>query len=153
MKATFTTEQEQLAELAERMAERIAADVREGGDPDAGAGAGAGSDAGADAGVDAGWLLLVETGLVGLRLPADAGGGASSAVEVAIVAEALGRHAVPVPFVGPVLAGDLLASAGAPADLLEDVATGQRRLTIALDRSLSGPGWVGVSGDGGVGGG
>jgi alkylation response protein AidB-like acyl-CoA dehydrogenase len=122
MKATFTEEQQQLAELAERMAERIAADAREGGNP------------------DAGWPLLVETGLVGLRLPAAAGGGAGSAVEVAIVAEALGRHAVPVPFAGPVLAGDLLASAGAPTDLLEEVATGQRRLTIALDRSLSGPG-------------
>jgi alkylation response protein AidB-like acyl-CoA dehydrogenase len=145
MKATFTEEQQHLAELAERMAERMAADAREGGDPGAGAGA--------DAGADAGWPLLVETGLVGLRLPADAGGGASSAVEVAIVAEALGRHIVPVPFVGPVLAGDLLASAGAPTDLLEEVGTGQRRLTIALDRSLSGPGWVDDDGDGGCGGG
>jgi len=124
MRATFTEEQQQLAELAERMAERITADAREGGDPDAATG----------------WPLLVETGLVGLRLPADAAGGASSAVEVAIVAEALGRHAVPVPFVGPVLASDLLASARAPANLLEEVATGQRRLTIAFDRSLCGPG-------------
>jgi alkylation response protein AidB-like acyl-CoA dehydrogenase len=131
MKATFTEEQQQLAELAERMAERIGADARGGGDP------------------DAGWPLLVETGLVGLRLPAAAGGGAASAVEVAIVAEALGRHAVPAPFVGPVLAADLLASAGGPTDLLEAVATGQRRLTVALDRSLSGPGWV--DGDGGDG--
>jgi alkylation response protein AidB-like acyl-CoA dehydrogenase len=102
----------------------MADDAQEGGDP------------------DAGWPLLVETGLVGLRLPADAGGGAASAVEVAVVAEALGRHAAPAPFVGPVLAGDLLASAGAPTDLLEEVATGRRRLTIALDRALSGPGWV-----------
>jgi alkylation response protein AidB-like acyl-CoA dehydrogenase len=129
MKATFTEEQLQLAELAERMAERIGADARGGGDP------------------DAGWPLLIETGLVGLRLPADAGGGDASAVEVAIVAEALGRHAAPAPFVGPVLAGDLLTAAEAPTDLLEEVATGQRRLTIALDRSLSGPGFV--DGDGG----
>jgi alkylation response protein AidB-like acyl-CoA dehydrogenase len=145
MKATFTEEQQHLAELAERLAERIAAEAREGGDPDADAREGGGAEAGA------GWPLLVETGLVGLRLPADAGGGASSAVEVAIVAEALGRHAVPVPFVGPVLAGDLLASAGAPTDLLEEAATGQRRLTIALDRSLSGPGRF--DGAGGAGGG
>ena len=123
MKATFTDEQQQLADLAERMAERIGADARGGGDP------------------DAGWPLLVDSGLVGLRLPAAAGGGAASAVEVAIVAEALGRHAAPAPFAGPVLAGDLLASAGAPTDLLEEVATGQRRLTIALDRTLSGPGF------------
>jgi alkylation response protein AidB-like acyl-CoA dehydrogenase len=126
MKATFTEEQQQLAELAGRVAARIGAEARDGGDP------------------DAGWPLLVETGLVGLRLPAAAGGagGGASAVEVALVAEALGRHAAPAPFVGPVLAGDLLASAGAPTDLLEEVATGRRRLTIALDRSLSGPGWL-----------
>jgi alkylation response protein AidB-like acyl-CoA dehydrogenase len=128
MKATFTEEQQHLAELAERMAERIGADARGGGDP------------------DAGWPLLIETGLVGLRLPADAGGGAASAVEVAVVAEALGRHAGPAPFVGPVLAGDLLTSAEASTDLLEEVATGQRRLTVALDRSLSGPGFI--DGDG-----
>ena len=131
MNATFTEEQQQLAELAERMAERIGADARGGGDP------------------DAGWPLLIESGLVGLLLPAVAGGGAASAVEVAIVAEALGRHAAPAPFVGPVLAGDLLASAGAPTDLLEELATGRRRLTIALDRSLAGPGFV--DGDGGDG--
>jgi len=129
MKATFTEEQQQLADLAERMAERIGADARGEGDP------------------DAGWPLLIESGLVGLRLPAVAEGGAASAVEVAIVAEALGRNAASAPFVGPVLAGDLLASAGAPTDLLEELATGQRRLTIALDRSLSGPGFV--DGDGG----
>lgn len=132
MKATFTEEQQQLAELAERMAERMAADAREGGDP------------------DAGWPLLVETGLVGLRLPARAGGGATSAVEVAVVAEALGRHAAPVPFVGPVLAGDLLTSAGAPTDLLEEVVTGQRRLTVALDRTLSRPGRLDGDPDGDV---
>jgi alkylation response protein AidB-like acyl-CoA dehydrogenase len=129
MKATFTDEQQQLADLAERMAERIGADARGGGDP------------------DAGWPLLVESGLVGLRLPAAAGGGAASAVEVAIVAEALGRHAAPAPFAGPVLAGDLLASAGAPSDLLDEVASGQRRLTIALDRSLSGPGHLDLDRD------
>ena len=128
MKATFTEEQQQLAELAQRLAERIGADARGGGDP------------------DAGWPLLIESGLVGLRLPAVAEGGAASAVEVAIVAEALGRHAAPAPFVGPVLAGDLLAAAGAPTDVLEELGTGQRRLTIALDPSLSGPGFLTAGG-------
>jgi alkylation response protein AidB-like acyl-CoA dehydrogenase len=129
MKATFTDEQQQLADLAERMAERIGADARAGGDP------------------DAGWPLLVESGLVGLRLPAAAGGGAASAVEVAIVAEALGRHTAPTPFIGPVLAAELLTSADAPTDLLGAMANGQQRLTIALDRSLSGLGSVGEDGD------
>jgi len=143
MKATFTEEQQQLAELAERMAQRITAGARENREDREDREDREGGDADREDVPDTGWPLLVETGLVGLRLPAPAGGGASSAVEVAVVAEALGRHATPVPFVGPVLAGDLLTSAGVPNDLLEEVATGRRRLTVALDRSLSGPGWVG----------
>jgi alkylation response protein AidB-like acyl-CoA dehydrogenase len=130
MQATFTDEQEQLVELATRLAERIRHDA----------------DAGADAG--AGWPLLAESGLVGLRLPTAVGGGATSAVEVAIVAEALGRHVAPTPFIGPVLAAELLAAVGAPDELLATVAGGQGRLSVALDRSLSGLGLMG----GGVGG-
>jgi len=93
--------------------------------------------------------MLVESGLVGLRLPERSGGGATSAVEVAIVAEALGKHVAATPFVGPVLAADLLASASAADDLLEKVATGQRRLTIALDPALSGLGRLHGGGSGG----
>jgi alkylation response protein AidB-like acyl-CoA dehydrogenase len=137
MKATFTDEQQQLAELAERMAERIGADARDLGD------AAGGGDP------DTGWPLLVESGLIGLRLPAPAGGGAASAVEVAIVAEAMGRHAAPTPFVGPVLAAELLTSADAPTDMLAAVAGGQQRLTIALDRSLSGLALLDRDGDDG----
>ena len=119
MDATFTDEQEQLADLAARIAERIRHDAEEGGDA-------AGR-----------WSLLAESGLVGLRLPAAAGGAATSAVELAIVAEALGRHVAPVPFIGPVLAAELLAAADAPADLLARVASGEFRCTVAFDRSLA----------------
>jgi alkylation response protein AidB-like acyl-CoA dehydrogenase len=119
MHATFTDEQQQLAELAARIAERIGRDALE-------------SDNTAR-----GWSLLTESGLVGLRLPTAVGGGATSAVELAIVAEALGRHVAPVPFIGPVLAAELLSVVGADADLLTRVAGGEFRCTVALDRSLS----------------
>jgi hypothetical protein len=42
-----------------------------------------------------------------------------------------------VPFIGPVLAAELLSAVGADADLLTRVAGGEFRCTVALDRSLS----------------
>jgi alkylation response protein AidB-like acyl-CoA dehydrogenase len=125
MHATFTDEQQQLAELTDRIAERIGHDAAEGG------GLAEAGDAAA------GWTLLAESGLVGLRLPVAVGGGDTSAVELAIVAEALGRHVAPVPFIGPVLAAELLAAAEAPDDLLTRAASGELRCTVTLDRSLS----------------
>ncbi len=71
-----------------------------------------------DAAVDAsGWREL--------RTPAEDGGPWASAVEVAIVAEELGRGLADVAFLGPTLAADLRRLSGAPA------ATG--RETVALD--------------------
>ena len=135
MKATFTDEQQLLAELSQRLAERIGADAAAAGDP------------GGGDGPAAGWSLLVESGLIGLRLRVAAGGSASSAVEVAIVAEALGRHLAPTPFVGPVLAAELLSSADAPTDLLEAIVTGRQRVTVAFDPSLSHLGRLDADGD------
>jgi alkylation response protein AidB-like acyl-CoA dehydrogenase len=125
MQATFTEEQEQLAELAARIAERVRRDA-----PTTLA------DGGAQIRGAMGWPLLADSGLVGLRLPAAVGGGDTSAVELAIVAEALGRQVAPVPFIGPVLAAELLAAGGADSELLSEVASGERRITVALDRSL-----------------
>lgn len=119
MHATFTDEQQQLAELAARIAERIGRDALEGDD------------------TAQGWTLLTESGLVGLRLPTAVGGGATSAVELVIVAEALGYRVAPVPFIGPVLAAELLSAVGADAELLIRVASGERRITVGLDRTLS----------------
>jgi len=66
-------------------------------------------------------------------VPVALGGAGASGVEVAIVTEALARHACTVPFAGAVLAADLLAAAGASADVLAAVATGERRVAVALD--------------------
>jgi len=121
MDATFTETQELLADLAGR----IAADSAAGSPP--------GETRQA----------LVDAGLLGLHLDADRGGGGAGAVEVAIVAEALGRAVSPAPFAGPVLALELLAAAGAPDEWTAGVADGRRRLTLALDPSLSGPAALG----------
>jgi alkylation response protein AidB-like acyl-CoA dehydrogenase len=119
MDATFDDEQEQLADVAERIASRI----------------GTGVDPSTDRATA--WRLVADAGLLGLRLPAEAGGSGAGGVEVAIVAEALGRQASPVPYIGPVLAAELLSAAHAPADLLAAVAEGERRVTICVDGTLS----------------
>jgi alkylation response protein AidB-like acyl-CoA dehydrogenase len=118
MDATFTDEQEQLAEVAERIAARIGTSI----------------DPVADR--PTGWRLVADAGLLSLRIPVDAGGSGAGGVEVAIVAEALGRWASPVPYIGPVLAAELLIAAEADRDLLA-VADGERRITIGVDGSLS----------------
>ncbi|HXW39350.1 MAG TPA: acyl-CoA dehydrogenase family protein [Acidimicrobiales bacterium] len=66
-----------------------------------------------------------------LRPPDDDGTPLASAVEVAVVAEELGRGLVDASFLGPTLAADLRRRAGAP--------TVERSETVALAGDLSGP--------------
>ena len=68
------------------------------------------------------WTALAEADLVGLGLPAAVGGGGYGLVEAALVAEVVGRHVAPVPFVDVVATGRLLAAAGDP--LAGEVVTG-----------------------------
>ncbi len=57
---------------------------------------------------------VIATGWLDLRTPDDGGAPWASGVEVAIVAEALGRGAADTAFIGPTLAADLRRRAGAP---------------------------------------
>ncbi|MEW2521676.1 acyl-CoA dehydrogenase family protein [Actinacidiphila alni] len=60
------------------------------------------------------WSRLAEMGVLGLPFPEEAGGMGAGPVEVAVVAEELGRVLAPEPFVeAVVLCGGLLARAGA----------------------------------------
>jgi alkylation response protein AidB-like acyl-CoA dehydrogenase len=58
------------------------------------------------------WRALVEQGWLGVELAEDRGGLGLGTVEVAVLAEELGRHAAPAPFVPMVLALDALVAAG-----------------------------------------
>ncbi|MCZ6854411.1 MAG: acyl-CoA dehydrogenase family protein, partial [Gammaproteobacteria bacterium] len=49
------------------------------------------------------WHGLTELGVPGLLIPESAGGVGLSALEAALVAEALGYHSTPVPFLGSVV--------------------------------------------------
>jgi alkylation response protein AidB-like acyl-CoA dehydrogenase len=72
-----------------------------------------------------------------MRVPESAGGSPTPGVEVALVAEQLGRFLVPLPFLGSaVCASDLLCRARASDEVLAQLARGQLRLAPVLDRSL-----------------
>jgi alkylation response protein AidB-like acyl-CoA dehydrogenase len=104
----FTDEQELLAKTAEQLAQAV----------------GPQSPAELEGDGDDRWDLLTDAGWLALRVPVEAGGMGASGVEVAIVAEALGRSACREPFLGNALATELLVAAGAAVD--------DRRTCIAL---------------------
>ena len=82
------------------------------------------------------WRELTELGMTGLSLPVGVGGSAASTVEVSIVAEALGRHLVPAPYLGPVMALELLAIAKAHSEIAA-VLSGELHVTLGLDTTLA----------------
>lgn len=81
------------------------------------------------------WQTLAEVGVLGLRMRDD-GTPLASGVEVMIAAQALGENLVPQPFSSAVLASELLSLAYAPTELIEELAAGETRYALLLDRSL-----------------
>jgi alkylation response protein AidB-like acyl-CoA dehydrogenase len=81
------------------------------------------------------WKRLVEMGVAGLVVPEAHGGAGLELLELALVAEELGRGAVPVPFLGHALATLALVHGGSPAQQakwLPRLASGELRATVAL---------------------
>jgi alkylation response protein AidB-like acyl-CoA dehydrogenase len=81
------------------------------------------------------WKGLAEIGVAGLVVPEAHGGAGLELLELALVAEELGRGAVPVPFLGHALATLALARGGSEAQRakwLPRLAAGDARGTIAL---------------------
>src|SRR6185369_1821733 len=76
----------------------------------------------------------VEIGVTGLVVPEAHGGAGLELLELALVAEELGRGAVPVPFLGHALATLAIArggSAAQQAEWLPRLAAGEARATLA----------------------
>jgi alkylation response protein AidB-like acyl-CoA dehydrogenase len=106
------------------------------------------------------WKRFAEMGLLGLPFSEDDGGSGAGPVEVAIVAEELGRVVAPEPYLeSVVLAGGLVAAAGSAAqraEVLGALSSGERVLAFAhaepgvrwsasasaVSASESGDGWV-----------
>jgi alkylation response protein AidB-like acyl-CoA dehydrogenase len=78
------------------------------------------------------WGKLAATGAAGMGLPEPCGGGGARLLDMALVAERIGRAAAPVPFVEHGVATRLLARA-APSDAaLAELAAGRRIAALAL---------------------
>jgi alkylation response protein AidB-like acyl-CoA dehydrogenase len=91
------------------------------------------------------WQGLADLGVPALLIPEHAGGVGLSYLDAALVAEALGHHATPAPFLGAVVAPRAFAAAGVDQSaLLADIAAGAARLGLALGEA------VGVRADAGV---
>ncbi len=74
----------------------------------------------------AAWKKLAELGLVGLLIPEDRGGAGGSVTDACVVAEVLGRHLAPVPYVGTAIAAAaLLRFAGGEDQALAELGRGE----------------------------
>ncbi|MET0274250.1 MAG: acyl-CoA dehydrogenase [Phenylobacterium sp.] len=82
------------------------------------------------------WRALASAGLLGMRTRDEEGVPLTSGVEAMLVAQGLAGTIAPTPFVGVLLAADLLARAGAPADWIDQIGEGKVRYTLLLDPSL-----------------
>ncbi|MFE6820933.1 acyl-CoA dehydrogenase family protein [Streptomyces sp. NPDC057690] len=78
------------------------------------------------------WRRLADMGAAAMALPEAAGGQGATLVDLALVAEELGRAAAPVPLAAHVVAARLLARAGGPEDVIANAAAGERLVTLAL---------------------
>jgi len=81
------------------------------------------------------WKGLSEIGVTGLAIPEAHGGAALELLELALVAEELGRGAVPAPFLGHALASLALSrgtSVAQQSAWLPQLASGAARATVAL---------------------
>ena len=77
------------------------------------------------------WKQMAELGIVGALLPETSGGFGGSGFDIAVVFEQLGKALVVEPFLGAMMAGHVLAGAGGFEPIVENLVTGEARLTLA----------------------
>ncbi|MHB9754044.1 acyl-CoA dehydrogenase [Streptomyces sp. BYX5S] len=77
------------------------------------------------------WDGLAAQGLLGVQLPESYGGGGGTLLDLAVVVEEAGRAALPGPFLGGVLAAEVLRRAG-QRDLARSLAEGERIGAVAF---------------------
>jgi alkylation response protein AidB-like acyl-CoA dehydrogenase len=102
----------------------------------------------ADGGEDADiWAGLAELGVPALLIPEEYGGIGLQPLDAAIVAESLGSHIAPTPFLGSAVMTPtaLVAAAGDHGDLLADIAAGTQRVGIAFGEAVARRNDAGIS--------
>jgi alkylation response protein AidB-like acyl-CoA dehydrogenase len=82
------------------------------------------------------WSSLADAQLLALRVRDGEGVPAASGVEVMLVCEALGHSLCPVPYLGGILAGDLMSRAGAPVSWVDELASGETRYGLLMAPDL-----------------
>jgi alkylation response protein AidB-like acyl-CoA dehydrogenase len=78
------------------------------------------------------WSAVAEQGWTGIHLPEAVGGLGLGTVELAVVAEEMGRACFPGPFLGTVWAATLAAAAGGKSKHAKALATGEAKGAVAL---------------------
>jgi alkylation response protein AidB-like acyl-CoA dehydrogenase len=77
------------------------------------------------------WRKMAEQGFLGVRIPEESGGMGLGMVELAALAEEMGRALVPGAFLSNVFAASAIQAAGSTQHLAE-IANGSRKATVAL---------------------
>jgi alkylation response protein AidB-like acyl-CoA dehydrogenase len=85
---------------------------------------------------DRSWQAIADAGLLGLRLGEELGGGGATCLDVCLLTEQLGRHAVAAPVLGTLLLVEQLRTRGAEPGILRDLASGRIRLSPVLTGDL-----------------
>ncbi len=86
------------------------------------------------------WQGIADQGWIGLHLPESVGGLGLGLVELAVVAEEMGRACLPGPFLASLWAATLLNDLGGPSSArrIESITSGEVRATVALLEPESG---------------
>ncbi|WP_431269011.1 acyl-CoA dehydrogenase family protein [Dankookia sp. P2] len=91
------------------------------------------------------WAGLCKLGLSGLLVPEEAGGAGLGMLDAALVAEALGRHAAPTPFLGSAVLAPLALR---DTPYLPEIAAGRMRVAACLGALTGSTGAVTLRRDG-----
>ena len=83
------------------------------------------------------WSELVELGATALPIPEDQGGFNGSAVDMMVVMQELGRGLIVEPYFATVLGAEFLKKSKAHFDVLEQIASGEKQLAVALSEKQS----------------
>lgn len=84
------------------------------------------------------WSSVAEQGWLGIHLEESAGGLGLGTVDLAVVAEEMGRACFPGPFLGTVWAATLIAQTNPKSQSLEKLATGELKGAVAILEPESG---------------
>ena len=95
------------------------------------------------------WQGLVELGIHGLIIPEASGGVGLGKLDAAVVAECLGYHVTPAPFIGTVIMAPVaLIESGKREDLLRAIAAGESKVGVAFGESIGARADAGIEFDG-----